>query len=95
MWTPSPADIITAEQREEAALEQAWSALRAERDRRFEETRWLVERHAEELTLGLNTMLTPEQHTDLLTYRQALRDLPEGTLDPADPVWPVNPLGEP
>lgn len=25
------------------------------------------------------------------TYRQALRDLPANTVDPANPVWPVKP----
>ena len=90
-WTPDPSIIITAEQKATEALEQAWSALRAERDRRFEATRWLIERHAEELALGLDTTLTPEQHTDLLTYRQALRDLPENTTDPNNPEWPETP----
>jgi len=27
------------------------------------------------------------------TYRQALRDLPANTVDPANPVWPVKPGG--
>lgn len=27
------------------------------------------------------------------TYRQALRDLPANTADPANPVWPVKPGG--
>lgn len=91
-WTPDPSIIITAEQKATEALEQAWAALRAERDRRFEATRWLIERHAEELALEMATTLSAEQHTDLLTYRQSLRDLPENTTDPADPVWPVNPV---
>ena len=34
------------------------------------------ERHADELELGNGTTLTPEQYTALLTYIQALRDLP-------------------
>ena len=90
-WTPDPSIIITAEQKEAEALEQAWAALRAERDRRFDATRWLTERHVEELALDLDTTLTPEQHTDLLTYRQALRDLPENTTDPINPIWPETP----
>lgn len=65
-----------------------WGTLRAQRDTRLATTDWLVQRHAEELALGLDTTLTPGQHTDLLTYRQALRDLPANTTDPANPEWP-------
>jgi len=28
---------------------------------------------------------------DMRDYRQALRDLPANTVDPANPVWPVKP----
>jgi hypothetical protein len=28
---------------------------------------------------------------DMRSYRQALRDLPANTVDPANPVWPVKP----
>ena len=28
---------------------------------------------------------------EMRAYRQALRDLPANTLDPANPVWPVKP----
>ena len=30
---------------------------------------------------------------EMRTYRQALRDLPANTTDPANPVWPVKPGG--
>jgi len=30
---------------------------------------------------------------DMRDYRQALRDLPANTVDPANPVWPVKPGG--
>ena len=30
---------------------------------------------------------------DMSTYRQALRDLPANTTDPANPVWPTKPGG--
>ena len=30
---------------------------------------------------------------EMRTYRQALRDLPANTSDPANPVWPVKPGG--
>lgn len=34
---------------------------------------------------------TPEKKQEWLDYRQALRDLPSNTEDPANPVWPVPP----
>jgi hypothetical protein len=34
-----------------------------------------------------DTTLTAE----MVAYRQALRDLPANTVDPANPVWPVKP----
>lgn len=52
--------------------------LRAERNRLLAETDWWV--------LPDRTA-TPEQ----LAYRQALRDLPANTVDPANPVWPTKP----
>jgi len=30
---------------------------------------------------------------EMIAYRQALRDLPANTVDPANPVWPVKPGG--
>jgi hypothetical protein len=30
---------------------------------------------------------------EMRSYRQALRDLPANTVDPANPVWPVKPGG--
>ena len=34
---------------------------------------------------------TPEKKQEWLDYRQALRDLPDNTEDPANPVWPTAP----
>jgi hypothetical protein len=34
---------------------------------------------------------TPEKKQEWLDYRQALRDLPSVTEDPANPVWPTAP----
>ena len=31
---------------------------------------------------------------EMTAYRQALRDLPANTIDPANPVWPTKPGGE-
>ena len=55
--------------------------LRVERNRLLAETDYLA--------LSDST-LTDEMRT----YRQALRDLPANTADPANPVWPVKPGGD-
>lgn len=34
---------------------------------------------------------TEEKRVEWATYRQALRDLPQNTSDPFNPVWPVKP----
>ena len=52
--------------------------LRAERNRRLAETDYLA---LSDATLS----------EDMRTYRQALRDLPANTSDPANPTWPVKP----
>ena len=38
-------------------------------------------------------LLTESKQTELLEYRQALRDLPAGVSDPFDFDWPANPAG--
>ena len=61
-----------------ADLAKAWKFLRQKRDSLMTETDWWV--------LPDRTA-TAEQ----LAYRQALRDLPANTVDPANPVWPTKP----
>jgi|TARA_R100000081_G_C4767587_1_gene143636 hypothetical protein len=52
--------------------------LREERNRRLAETDYLA---LSDVTLS----------TEMAEYRQALRDLPANTSDPANPTWPVKP----
>ena len=52
--------------------------LRDERDKRLSETDWMA-----------NSDVTMSDAWR--TYRQALRDLPANTSDPANPVWPTKP----
>ena len=56
--------------------EELFSHLRSERDVRLSAVLWMRERHSDELELGTEPTLTPEQYTALLTYIQTLRDLP-------------------
>ena len=57
---------------------QAWKFLRKQRDRLMEKTDWWA---------TSDRTMTAEQ----TAYRQALRDLPANTTDPANPVWPTKP----
>ena len=62
----------------ELVTENAWSDLRAKRTKLLAETDYLA---LSDATLS----------ADMQTYRQALRDLPANTSDPANPTWPVKP----
>lgn len=62
-------------------LKRKQSRLRAERNRLLAETDYLA---------LADTTLTDEMRA----YRQALRDLPANTADPANPVWPIKPSSE-
>jgi len=59
---------------------KALEALRAKRNQLLAETDYLA---------LADSTLTDEMRS----YRQALRDLPANTVDPANPVWPVKPGG--
>lgn len=66
------------------AYNQLWlERLRLERNKRLTQTDYLVTIDA--------LLTTPEKKQEWLDYRQALRDLPSVTEDPANPVWPVQP----
>ena len=54
--------------------------LRVKRNQLLAETDWTQSRD-----------VTLPNDSEWATYRQALRDLPENTIDPANPVWPTKP----
>lgn len=69
--------------------------LETERVIRLYDTDWLVQRHQEEQLRGVPTTLSTQEFTDLLNYKQQLRDLtnqyPLNT--PVEQVtWPINPI---
>lgn len=69
--------------------------LETERTIRLYDTDWLVQRHQEEQLRGVLTTLNPQEFSNLLNYKQQLRDLtdqyPLNT--PVDQVtWPINPI---
>jgi len=69
---------------DEAALlakdfsEENWQTLRSTRNEKLAETDYLA----------LSDVVMSDE---MRAYRQALRDLPANTTDPANPVWPVKP----
>ena len=62
----------------EVAAEQALASLRSKRNQLLTETDYLA--------LADSTLTD-----DMRSYRQALRDLPANTVDPANPIWPTKP----
>ena len=69
--------------------EQPWVELRQRRDQLLAETDWVTLKAIDDSNDGLGIQL-PQVWMD---YRQALRDLPANTVDPANPVWPTKPGG--
>jgi len=50
---------------------------------------WYSTRHRDKVEAGITPSLTPEQFTELMTYRQALRDWPtSGDFNEAFPIPP-------
>lgn len=77
-------------------VEELFDRLRSLRNTRINSVLWMRERHADELELGKETSLTPEQYIMLLTYIQALRDITEQPGAPWDgggelTPWPEKP----
>ena len=66
-----------------------WDQLRVRRDQLLAETDWVTLKAIDLSNDGLGIQL-PQVWMD---YRQALRDLPANTVDPANPVWPTKPGG--
>lgn len=71
-------------------VEQLAGQVRAVRDAKLVATNWLVERHREEQESGTTT-LAVQEYSDLLAYRQALRDVPQQEGFPFDVEWPEIP----
>lgn len=68
----------------EKYVQQAWIKLRKERNRRLQESDWTQLEDAKK-------SMSEEVAEIWVLYRQYLRDLPNNTLDPFNPVWPTTP----
>lgn len=75
-------------------VEELFDRLRSFRDAHINSVLWMRERHADELELGTEPTLTPEQYTELLTYIQTLRDLPSQPGAPWDGGGELTPWPE-
>ena len=73
-------------ERPAATTEQIAEQVRAKRDAKIEAVRWRIERHKDELELGI-TLTEPLE--PLLQYVQALRDVPQQDGFPENVEWPV------
>lgn len=72
--------------------EQLATQARNKRDQLLSDTQWLVQRHRDQIEVAEPTTLTSDQYKALLTYRQALRDVPTQSGFPGNIVWPSYPL---
>jgi len=63
----------------------AWAELRSQRDQLLARTDFFMS------VDFYNDILTAQEQTDVSTYRQELRDLPDNTVDPENPTWPTKP----
>jgi len=76
------------------AVRPSDSAIEAEKIRITNETNWSSLRQQRNNLIAKTDYLALSDATltaDMTTYRQALRDLPANTTDPANPVWPTKP----
>ena len=71
----------------ELQVEYQWKELRQQRNRLLAESDWVSMKAIDASIDGLGIQL-PQVWMD---YRQALRDLPANTVDPANPIWPAKP----
>lgn len=75
---PQPTEAELQAEIERLTSDIPWKALRTKRNQLLTETDYLA---------LSDVKLSPE----MAEYRQALRDLPANTIDPANPVWPTKP----
>lgn len=90
-WTVQPSErqgdaqpIINAFDIEAQEVAVGWAELRKKRNVLLTSCDWTQ--------LG-DAQLTAAQVTAWQTHRQALRDVPSATVDPAEPEWPTPPEG--
>jgi len=87
-------NVQTGEQRVVSLTPEEIAAIQASQPTAAELMEQLRQRRNQLLTETDYLALADSTLTDeMRSYRQALRDLPANTVDPANPVWPVKPGG--
>lgn len=87
-------DKYTAEELVEVnkkKTQDKWVAMRDERDERIKSSDWILDRHADQKAMGVNTTFTDQEIGLWLQYRQELRDLPSTITDIDNIQWPSKP----
>jgi len=79
------AETVPVSPEQLAAIEREW------RDAQVGSTEWLVTRHRDEQDLQQATTLSSEQFSEVLTYRQKLRDWPQSPEFPDSEHRPIAP----
>ena len=68
-----------------------YNALLASRDKILNDTDWIYQRESEQAILKIGSSLTPEEYSDILLWRQLLRDLPKKHPTSETWLWPNKP----
>lgn len=84
-WAADGTNVADPEFTQQELDDNAWVALRAERDRLLNSTDFMMTQDF------YTNKMTGQEQTDVSTYREELRDLPENTSDPTDVTWPTKP----
>ncbi|MFJ1337182.1 phage tail protein [Pseudomonas caricapapayae] len=86
-FSSSPPTLIDRLKVSNTSNERAWRTFE------LQSTEWLMTRHRDEQDMGRENTLTEGRFTELLAYRQSLRDwpvspvFPDSTQRPAPPLW--------
>lgn len=93
VWTPFPSDIENY--RFDISSNSIVPLKQSVIDARETQESWVLFRDLRNTRLSASDWTqvpdAPVDQTAWATYRQALRDLPATTEDPANPVWPIPP----
>jgi hypothetical protein len=94
-WVDDNFQIILEKGRLRREIETPVFTVEMMRNTRLFETDWVLQRHQEEVLLGVNPTLSNEELAAILNYRQELRNV-TATYDRdsawENATWPVNPL---
>jgi hypothetical protein len=86
------AEEAYAAQHPAPTAQQLAEKIRAERNAILAKCDMLTTRHRDQKDIGLTTTLTDAQYSDVLTYKQALRDMVDNPKFPESITWPKIPI---